>query len=685
MSSSQRPPTPPPPLEPLLLPLPPPPPSDRYKKVEEYVELLREENAAYIAELQQEAQAIFAKRGPLCDSEGFYQHAGECWNDVFQQILFNADSIKEEIQYQMIHHTFDTVAESLHDTLFVPSHEKTMYYIQENYEEIQLLKQWMSLYIREIQKRFLRHYITEATRRTLKEEVCAREGKEPGEVALKEIAEVSKRLRARKQGAEGIRAAIFGKMNYRGRTLQDVMYHKTIDEHKEDIVGGSLFDILLLTNVINAIFFPGDGIHIHAYTYEQVNFEAMLKSSRAEFESVLEEATGVYVGLQNPIAEGKGHAIGFLKCGGTHYIYDDNFGSIEFRWDIFLRHLLDIMETGRHPVVKFVRIYFKHMDSTENLFFLLYPILEFMDVGKVRRVLLFDEEFIEIPAEARKFEFERGAIRVVGKINRSIPYVIDDFGFLGRNTSEPSNQNFRINYKARIGQPSLFRYISFGDEALALDYIEKNPVDPELTYREEGKGMVPVLFMAIIEGMEKVAIALVEKGYKHDFIVDRYPAIAWAIVQNMPYLFRVLLEKKSMVEFKSHDGKSLLHFAASHENPAFVQELLKSGADINVLTNSGRTPLFYAVNNGHAEVVKVLCAAGADASIRDLGNPEKGTPPSTAEGYAKSDDMKQLLATCGLKKGGNRKTRRRQSRNTTKRVVKLKRATASRHNTKHNV
>lgn len=37
-------------------------------------------------------------KGALCDSEGFYQHYGECGFDTLQFILFFTDGIKEIIQ-----------------------------------------------------------------------------------------------------------------------------------------------------------------------------------------------------------------------------------------------------------------------------------------------------------------------------------------------------------------------------------------------------------------------------------------------------------------------------------------------------------------------------------------------------------------------------------------------------------
>ena len=37
-------------------------------------------------------------KGPICDSIGFFQHYGECWNDTLQMILLYTDGLKEITQ-----------------------------------------------------------------------------------------------------------------------------------------------------------------------------------------------------------------------------------------------------------------------------------------------------------------------------------------------------------------------------------------------------------------------------------------------------------------------------------------------------------------------------------------------------------------------------------------------------------
>ncbi len=44
---------------------------------------------------------LFDQNGPICNSEGFYQHYGECWSDTFQMLMLYTDGIKEFTQAKL--------------------------------------------------------------------------------------------------------------------------------------------------------------------------------------------------------------------------------------------------------------------------------------------------------------------------------------------------------------------------------------------------------------------------------------------------------------------------------------------------------------------------------------------------------------------------------------------------------
>ena len=46
-------------------------------------------------------------KGAICDSEGFYQHEGECWNDAIQMMLLFSDGLKEVVQEKLANNEID--------------------------------------------------------------------------------------------------------------------------------------------------------------------------------------------------------------------------------------------------------------------------------------------------------------------------------------------------------------------------------------------------------------------------------------------------------------------------------------------------------------------------------------------------------------------------------------------------
>lgn len=68
---------------------------------------------------------------------------------------------------------------------------------------------------------------------------------------------------------------------------------------------------------------------------------------------------------------------------------------------------------------------------------------------------------------------------------------------------------------------------------------------------------------------------------------------------------------------RSHDGKTLLHYACMGDNVAAARALLKHGLDVNAVNNAKRSPAHLAAFKGQSRVLEVLCAASADVMAND--------------------------------------------------------------------
>ena len=87
-----------------------------------------------------------------------------------------------------------------------------------------------------------------------------------------------------------------------------------------------------------------------------------------------------------------------------------------------------------------------------------------------------------------------------------------------------------------------------------------------------------------------------------------------------------------------------LHYAASNENPAVVQALIKAGADPNARDDDKETPLHRAASNENPAVVQALIKAGADPKAR---NDDKETPLHYAVRWNENPAVVQALIKAG--------------------------------------
>lgn len=638
---------------------PPVPKSNQYKSVKEYVDLVRAEDDGYIHHLQSIAKQIFAERGPLCDSEGFYQHSGECWNDSFQQILFNADMIKEQIQSQILTIDFSLDTFGLPDFLFVPMNklDTAKEYVIEFKDEIQVQKEWTFLYLAEMQKRFLRHYIAEGLRRKEKVESCATG--ELAEIARQRIKEIGKSTEQRRKGLEAKRGAIFGRL----LPLNDYAFRPTVEEYtaKKELTGGTDFDIQILFNVVNYVFFSGIPLKLNI----QVPFT--LKNSFvdiATFKKFLDRVNSCLLVCSNKATNVvDSHEMAFYQCGSNSYLFDNNSGSILFDWRTFLIYYFNLILEELTPVIVFTQVNFYDESTYLNYFF--YPVIQHQNKTGTgySTIILAKEEIVDITDQMTdvqnpnfKFKVELETVKLYGEIDRTKNHIFENISFIyNEKITEITNVGYEMN-QVRLKRNPLEIYLLNKNTEAALQFIDEAPVVPNLT-GILASGDVPILYIAIELGLEDAALKLVEKGYNYKYTVKGMTALMQSVVKNQYRLFKELLKLGVNLSNINNAELQAIHFAAKQGVPIeFLKDLIDAGANIEAKTAGGATPLMIAAVNEELEKVKYLCSKGADAGAKSILD-------KTALDIAINEEIKAALTSCkkegGRRKGKGKKTMRK--------------------------
>lgn len=162
---------------------------------------------------------------------------------------------------------------------------------------------------------------------------------------------------------------------------------------------------------------------------------------------------------------------------------------------------------------------------------------------------------------------------------------------------------------------------------------------------DRGVPLTPkMLHLALQNGREQIALALIDAGVPIDVVDDRGQMPIQAATESR--LTKVALEllKRGANPKAPICRESLLHIAARDSCPELVDAFLKAGLDPNEAEPiEHKTPLHYALipifmdrRQQRLEVVKLLVAAGASTTLKDTYDQ---TPLDLARGLEKKEPL----------------------------------------------
>jgi hypothetical protein len=284
----------------------------------------------------------------MCDSEGFYQHLGECWNDSIQMIFLFTDRIKEVVQPALFDPTFQTKLMSI-----IEDETNREYFIVSGKEKDEIIEEMKGAaikYFNILKKRFMRHHMNELNKR---EHLCDKESNDDHKIFLK-MSRIS-----RAAGKNGILAAALGKVSSQKLNRLDVNAELLKVKKEQGLYssGSDRSDDDYIINLYKLVFFKGFKMYHEVFPKKQIyssdgykNDGIFIVLNEPLLQVSLNKADAVLIASHviNPSDKKYGgHATAFYTCGGIELYYDDNSGIYKFPWKKFLNKAIELYKTDK--------------------------------------------------------------------------------------------------------------------------------------------------------------------------------------------------------------------------------------------------------------------------------------------------------------------------------------------------
>jgi len=201
-----------------------------------------------------------------------------------------------------------------------------------------------------------------------------------------------------------------------------------------------------------------------------------------------------------------------------------------------------------------------------------------------------------------------------------------------------------INVRGERGYTALHWAAKKNDKKAAQLLID---VGADVELRTCEGGWTP-LHIAALHSNKQVAECLIAKGADPDAKNHNNDQTALSIAQKVGGIgFAECLIDGGASVSATDDGRSPLHYATIAGDMAFMDMLVRKGANINEAEKkSGWTPLFYAIRlSRKVETIEWLISKGADLNIRDL----IGRSPLALANQTQRTDIADLLKKHGAK------------------------------------